>query len=1547
MVNRRRTRVRGIGYILLALLLTLSAALSGFGAFQSAVETYADTNLCPYRIAFDADGLTTAYDDLDETSHRVGSFDVSKTYRLRFTEASFSMRNTSGKRITSSKMIRIDGSNVAGGSFNNNGERDAAYFGDTLECRMTDNTPLLEAGYTSLDAASVAFYYLYFTPAAVSEPGFAVLIEITPNGTPTPREELGALIDQVTGANADNWYRSDDRYNGKRFSQNGFWNDLQPVLEATQAVYSDSSRSHEDYQAAAPDLVAAIADLIPSVRINPTSLYETVDRYSRGSYDNPNYWSIQSWMPFAEARKAARTFLDDLFDETGQPTAVNDVANAPRAEALVAELKAAADALERGTYAVLKENSTNAVAGIRLYATLYDPENMEPTHYTTASWDHFVETRTAALAAIEKYDTFFLRMPMKAYRKQVDSFAAFREACHKLVETKETIHVSFSVIDNSSLRNEFSPIKTISEQLTLAPGTTIGQLLQRYDITKLLHSSAEATMVYINGLLYHRADSLSSGNGWYGDYNDLVLKDSDEVVISCAFLPTCLNISELVVPVLPYQVTDQIKFSRLEMLSASNTVKTGVPFDVRVTARHAMPAYMDEFTPLAGAEIYYSQPKADKHDAIKEHAQKPAFLHTDADGRVSVTLYEEGWCLLNAYDMSDVSGSLTNGSPVLLYVEPTDDLEGVKQRLKAELTAVFEDERYPQTYFMSDDWAAIETAYRDGLSRIDEGQTASACHEAQSEAIRSIQAIQKKADQYNVRNLADFREQMALLPEDLSTLDQHAESVIQALISHVDKMTVFQKNHLKQGEWARYNEIIARYEAGLPEAVRHKLRTEFDYSEVPEADRPALEKMVNWLMDHTQSEGYREPLGGNKLADLFSFNQMTTAGYGSVHFDPVTEALGITELVFCGSPEYAAHMHLTESDRLEADDGTWSIQDDSVVLKPVANYVPIQNDMTFYANGTAYEIKDLSVSGLSREAVEVESCQFYDFSEYKGKNLNNEFFMQMDEVLYRFRMPFNDVTFTVKWGPQSGTNEEIQRVRERALSELEAYVGTFREEDYTSDHWQEIQTLYAEGVATIRAASGVPDIETALDETKRAMDQIPQDAVTVYFTLTEDGKFVTGSEGSLMGLKKVRLSYFDLADYGLERYRKLDETGAVIEQPTVLHLYIRMIEQYYLNGETLEVGVTQLEGADKKALTVSGGHGSLYMTNFWGHDENLSYFVNHQYPLMEPGIGSTADWILLHNGDLVELAMYTDWNFYLNANAGFPYFAEKKSAATTDQFTVGVGEELDVVLHRATTDMNGAQGDVIVGGNEVYKTTDLSDDVMEWTYVGETDAKGGLSISFDTPGTYYLGSAYSVGKLGTAVNTPALAVVNVTETGVELTGDDVIQLIDAIGDVTLESKLDIQKARAAYDALSEDQKQKVSNYNQLVEAETRYAILNMEHVISELPDPSEVTLEHQASIEAAKQLFDELTDSQKDELLVGSVNKLNDVLAALNKLLEPPYLLGDANSDGKVNARDASIIRRYLAGIEVDINLQAADFDKNGQVQARDATAILRYLAGY
>ena len=68
----------------------------------------------------------------------------------------------------------------------------------------------------------------------------------------------------------------------------------------------------------------------------------------------------------------------------------------------------------------------------------------------------------------------------------------------------------------------------------------------------------------------------------------------------------------------------------------------------------------------------------------------------------------------------------------------------------------------------------------------------------------------------------------------------------------------------------------------------------------------------------------------------------------------------------------------------------------------------------------------------------------------------------------------------------------------------------------------------------------------------------------------------------------------------------------------------------------------------------------------------------------------------------------------------------------------------------------------------------------------------------------------------------------------------------------------------------------------------------------------------------------------------------------IEKTGESDVLLGDVNGDGRINARDARALLRYIAGLAEDgeIDEAAADYDGNGKINARDARALLRSIAG-
>ena len=257
--------------------------------------------------------------------------------------------------------------------------------------------------------------------------------------------------------------------------------------------------------------------------------------------------------------------------------------------------------------------------------------------------------------------------------------------------------------------------------------------------------------------------------------------------------------------------------------------------------------------------------------------------------------------------------------------------------------------------------------------------------------------------------------------------------------------------------------------------------------------------------------------------------------------------------------------------------------------------------------------------------------------------------------------------------------------------------------------------------------------------------------VTVYFSLSDNGKYKNGTSGKTLAYVPVTVEYFDLDDYGLGKYTRADAG----EQPTVLHLFIKMLEQEYLNSGKLTVG--------GDALTVSGGAGSMYMTQFWGHDQNLTYYVNHVYPIMSGSTGATADWIILKDGDVVDVAMFDDWSFWGDAYAGFQYFMD--GDAPTHSYTATAGEAKTITCKTAQTNMmspSGTQYNVCGTQTVYYGKTLFASDAQSVT----TDSSGAASITFPEAGDWYVWANGAKGKSTTnVVSSPAYAAVTVEAGG--------------------------------------------------------------------------------------------------------------------------------------------------------------------------------------
>ena len=117
------------------------------------------------------------------------------------------------------------------------------------------------------------------------------------------------------------------------------------------------------------------------------------------------------------------------------------------------------------------------------------------------------------------------------------------------------------------------------------------------------------------------------------------------------------------------------------------------------------------------------------------------------------------------------------------------------------------------------------------------------------------------------------------------------------------------------------------------------------------------------------------------------------------------------------------------------------------------------------------------------------------------------------------------------------------------------------------------------------------------------------------------------------------------------------------------------------------------------------------------------------------------------------------------------------------------------------------------------------------------------------------------------------------------TPDELVKAkIRAIGEVTLDKAETISEARAAYEALAEDVKALVDNYDQLTAAEKTLEVLHVQEKIAAI---GEVTLDRETAIQDARSAYNALTMEQKAQ--VENTDTLEAAEASLEDLKPLPF----------------------------------------------------------
>lgn len=525
-------------------------------------------------------------------------------------------------------------------------------------------------------------------------------------------------------------------------------------------------------------------------------------------------------------------------------------------------------------------------------------------------------------------------------------------------------------------------------------------------------------------------------------------------------------------------------------------------------------------------------------------------------------------------------------------------------------------------------------------------------------------------------------------------------------------------------------------------------------------------------------------------------------------------------------------------------------------------------------------------------------------------------------------------------------------------------------------------------------------------------DETPADKVTVYVTISSDGVPIRGKDGTILCHKAITVPYFDLSRYDLSEFYRFHTANGegeyvdenIVERPTGLHLYLYLLERYFIGLPEEECGKgkytrSDLEGfilrddvlymdeepaytADTlAALKITGSPTSLYMANFWGHDENLMYYRNHCYPYMSPGWGSTSDYILLSNGDTWDVAMYSNWSFWSSGGA-FTCFDK-------DEYTARPGTELTVTSRAYGTTFEGS---------DFYDFTNLDVFIYnsKWEQVGDQvkaadDGKATFTVTAPTEeGTYYIVGMDPNRKIATddsggknyAKIAPATAILNVSKTAelerpfqsISVNGEKLdaknisYEGIVSLGSEDNEEFKNVYEEIPKYHVIVPEGTETVDiTYNEGVDIyhadataygyETDLAV----DVVSSATIRS-VTLEnsYKANSDGTQTVTTPVTryirnadgSAMAVTLESSSANNFRPVALFTFEYAKadtkPDVTYGDVNGDNTIDVSDALLICQiYLGNVApTDTQNAAADVNGDGAVDVSDALMICQYYLG-
>lgn len=683
----------------------------------------------------------------------------------------------------------------------------------------------------------------------------------------TDKTALNAAIASVTGENAAKYFQSDDRWNGNATSENGFWSDILLKLTAAQTVAADNTASQTEVDTAAASLQAAIANLIPTSRVNATALYEALNTKwcwygadhmlsTAGDPVSADNCTTLSWQPYAKALKDGQALLDTLY-ENGAPTDDNTASK----QGEVDRLAAAVDAhklVNKEAYAAAYDKYMAAKPEAEALLQQYDPAKLTESDYTADSWTAYTNAHavlktdmayrivggtTEDWKMLQGFNGYYAYNDAGEWTHYTAHIEALKNAYRALTSATD-VTVSFTYLNNfSALYPGFGGTSLYANSsLPLAAGSA--NLLGAYNAANIELDTHDDTslpgyyyantgdtnprfLVFINGSCAGLYIWSSRNSTLYPQHalSAVQLHNGDSVKMVRVAMPqfnkedssgldsskwNLLNASE---------EHYQSSVALIDM-TAPGSAKVGDKATFSATVTGANTTNLGSGKSAAGITLFISDPS--ETEALSQPIHKTAAA-TGADGSLQYVFTKPGWYTVAMFNVTpddytrvDIYGSTTigeyyslyGGDYALIHVTEADDPAALLKQYRAEKAA--EAKAYFDNFhdydFTAEGYAALKAQYEALTANLQKATDLTALMETYDADFASLKELGKAAIDH-AAVIAGLRQNLSYLPDDLNDLNANYKQLVKDIQTVYGGLNSYQKKLLSANETKRLNAV--------------------------------------------------------------------------------------------------------------------------------------------------------------------------------------------------------------------------------------------------------------------------------------------------------------------------------------------------------------------------------------------------------------------------------------------------------------------------------------------------------------------------------------------------------------------------------------------------------------------------------------------------------------------------------------------------------------------------------------------------------------------